>query len=506
MSRHPVAFIAAAPLCRRGAAGAQAAAPLRRTHFASPRALRARPPACAAPRRAPTASASTSPDDAAAAPPSALSAARSAAAQGASLVLLLLIQRGVARLLARLGLAFPAPLGAMLLLFGLLSASRFAGLSPAVDRASALLFAPGVAFLTRWLAVFFVPNLVMLPLAPPLPPPDLPRIALILVAGFFATLLSAAAACAALRALVRALTNKPPAEVPPALVSAAPPSGALITSLTAVAAVSLALAARAADPTAMPARVYALAVTLLTFCVGQRFARPVKRLLHPLITCTGGTIAAMALLGAVTGAGFRPALAAYYIRSGAAWGGGNVLAALLGPAVITFAFTMDAQRRLAKARLVEVVGVSLFATLSGLFGTAFAARLLRMSPASRLIVIPRMITAPLAIAISELLGANVGLAASIVALTGLLGANVAATVLSALGVKDPVARGLAIGASAHGLGTAALSDEGSAFPFAALAMTLVGIFSTVLVAYAPFRALLLRAALGKVCLQAPVAQ
>lgn len=203
----------------------------------------------------------------------------------------------------------------------------------------------------------------------------------------------------------------------------------------------------------------------------------------------------MAILGIVTGSGFTHALSGYYIR-GAGWGGGNVLAGLLGPAVITFAFTMDKQRKLALARGVEVVGTALFASLASLFGTAAIARVMRMSSSSSLLVLPRTITAPLAVAIAELLGANVALAASVVALTGLLGANIAATVLTSLGVKDAVVRGLSVGASAHGLGTAALSDEGAAFAFAALAMTLVGIFSTVLVAYAPFRALLIRVALG----------
>lgn len=207
----------------------------------------------------------------------------------------------------------------------------------------------------------------------------------------------------------------------------------------------------------------------------------------------------MALLGYTTGLGFTTALSAYYVRGAAAWsGGGNALAFLLGPAVITFAFTMDRQRRLARARAPEVVGTSLFASIGSLFGTAIVARMLNMSKASRLVVLPRTITAPLAVAIAEMLSAEVGLAASVVALTGLLGANVAASLLSVARVKDPVVRGLSVGASAHGLGTAAMGDEGSAFPFAALAMTLVGVFSTVLVAWAPFRALLLRVAVGSV--------
>lgn len=226
----------------------------------------------------------------------------------------------------------------------------------------------------------------------------------------------------------------------------------------------------------------------------------VRAVLHPLVSCTVGTIAGTALLAKLSAIPFADVLSVYYMRGAAqlsSWGAGNYLAALLGPAVITFAFQMDARRILVLQRFVEIVGTSVVATLGGLFGTAAVARALKMSPAARLMVVPRMITAPLALAIVEMIGAEAGVAMSVVAVTGLLGANVAAVTLSAMRIRDPVVRGLSTGAAAHGLGTAAMSDEPPAFPFAALAMTLVGIFSTVLVALPPVRALLLRVALGK---------
>ena len=52
-----------------------------------------------------------------------------------------------------------------------------------------------------------------------------------------------------------------------------------------------------------------------------------------------------------------------------------------------------------------------------------------------------------------------------------------------LGAKDPITRGLATAASAHGLGTAALvGGEPNALPNCALAYALSGIISSVLVA------------------------
>ena len=52
-------------------------------------------------------------------------------------------------------------------------------------------------------------------------------------------------------------------------------------------------------------------------------------------------------------------------------------------------------------------------------------------------------------------------------------ANFGAAALDAIKCKDPVARGLTMGAAGHGLGTAAMSaSEPDAFPFAAIAMAL----------------------------------
>ena len=90
--------------------------------------------------------------------------------------------------------------------------------------------------------------------------------------------------------------------------------------------------------------------------------------------------------------------------------------------------------------------------------------------------------------------ADPSLAATIVVVTGLLAANFGRSVLDALGVDSPVARGLAMGAAGHGLGTAAMAEEKEAFPFAAIAMALNAALSTVLVSVPAVRRALLAAA------------
>jgi putative effector of murein hydrolase len=72
------------------------------------------------------------------------------------------------------------------------------------------------------------------------------------------------------------------------------------------------------------------------------------------------------------------------------------------------------------------------------------------------------------------------LTAAIVVITGVLGAVIGPTVLRWLGVISPTAFGLAMGAAAHGLGTARALEEGeSQGAMSGLALCVNGIMTAV---------------------------
>lgn len=242
-----------------------------------------------------------------------------------------------------------------------------------------------------------------------------------------------------------------------------------------------------------------LTTTLHNFVFGARLPKNFTKVVHPLVTCTSLTWAVAAAFATATGSTFSSMLRAY--RTGnlgpLTAGAGDVLLFLLGPAVVSLAISMYDRRMLMKENLLEVgtaVGVS---SVGGLFGTAAIVRLLQIaSPSLRLSLISRNITSPLAMAIAGMLGADVSLAVSAVVVTGLIGANFGARILDTFGIKDAVARGLGIGAAAHGLGTAAFVNEKDAFPFAAIAMALTATTCTVLVSVPIVKKLLIQLALG----------
>jgi putative effector of murein hydrolase len=243
-----------------------------------------------------------------------------------------------------------------------------------------------------------------------------------------------------------------------------------------------------------------LMATLHNFCFGARLPKSFTKIVHPLVTCTSLTWTMALLLAKVTGTTFKAMLKSYRVGTlnpmrGA--GAGDVLLFLLGPAVVSLAISMYDRRQLMKENLKEVVTGVGVSSVGGLFGTAAIVRLLQIaSPALRLSLLSRNITSPLAMAIASLLGADVSLAVAMVVVTGLIGANFGASILSAFGVKDPVARGLGIGAAAHGLGTAAFVNEKDAFPFAAISMALTATACTCLVSVPVIKKAILQLALG----------
>jgi putative effector of murein hydrolase len=244
---------------------------------------------------------------------------------------------------------------------------------------------------------------------------------------------------------------------------------------------------------------FMLSATLHNFVYGSRLPKTFTKVVHPLVTCTMITWATQQLFAMATGSTFFSVLKSYKTGSLglATAGAGDILLFLLGPAVVSLAISMYDRRRLMRENLLEVftaIGVSSF---GGLFGTAAIVRLLRVaSPYLRLSLLSRNITSPLAMAIANILGGDVSLAVSMVVVTGLIGANFGGRILDAFGVKDAVARGLGIGAAAHGLGTAAIVNEKDAFPFAAIAMALTATTCTCLVSVPAIKSALVKLALG----------
>ena len=402
---------------------------------------------------------------------------------------------------------FPSSLGGCGFLFATLLA-----LPPKTSASIYDKLTPGAALLAKWLPVFFVPSLITLPLGASIgTSSELIKVTGIVIGGFLFTLLTTAFSVMAIR---NATGNKSAVKIEiqapepfQNAINQAQPKAFSDECFNALALTSAGLGLLTVGSKLVGSTVFArqssalflLATTLSTYVYGARLPKKLTKVVHPLLICTSYTWVIASALAVATGRSFRSILKSY--KTGSLGlktaGAGDILLFLLGPAVISLAISMYEKRKLMKDNLAEVgtaVGVS---TFGGLYGTAFLVRLLDVgNPFLRLSLLSRNITSPLAMAIAAIIGADASLAVTAVVITGVFGANFGASILSALGIKDPVARGLSIGAAAHGLGTAAFTSEKDAFPFAAIAMALTASAATVTVSIPFFRRMLLQLALG----------
>ena len=95
---------------------------------------------------------------------------------------------------------------------------------------------------------------------------------------------------------------------------------------------------------------------------------------------------------------------------------------------------------------------------------------------------PKSVTTPIAMGISEKTGGIPSLTAVIVVAVGIFGSIVGPVVMKALKIESRIAKGLALGASSHGVGTAAAIQIGAIEgAISGLAIGLMGVMTAVLI-------------------------
>lgn len=222
-----------------------------------------------------------------------------------------------------------------------------------------------------------------------------------------------------------------------------------------------------------------LSLALLTL-VAYRLGRELK-------DRTGGHPAAQPVLVAVVLVGAVLLLADIDYPTYRA--GTELIAFWLGPATVALAVPLHRQvRRLRGAVGPMLVAVPVGAAVSVV--TAYCVvRLLGGDEVLALTMAPRAATTPVSIQLSQTAGGNPSLTAVFAIVSGILGAVAGPAVLSLARIRDRRARGLAMGASAHGIGTSrSLVDHETEGAFAGLSMGLtalaVSIWVPVLIALA----------------------
>ena len=166
--------------------------------------------------------------------------------------------------------------------------------------------------------------------------------------------------------------------------------------------------------------------------------------------------------------------------------GAQFLHFLLGPATVALAVPLFRQLPRLKAIWFPVAVSLSIGVLTGAFSAVAIGYMLGLDRTTLLSLAPKSVTTPVAMGISEVLGGLPSLTAAFVVFTGIAGAVIGIRVLKAAGVSDESAVGIAMGVTAHGVGTArAFEAHPVSGAFAGLAMALAA-FETAIVLPAVF--------------------
>jgi putative effector of murein hydrolase len=404
------------------------------------------------------------------------------------------------------GIRFPAQLGGCVSLFAFMILAQM--LSPGSGDAICNVLSPGAGLLGKWMGVFFVPGLTMLPLAPSIGSPfEIVKALGVVVLGFFYSLSTVTYSVLGVRKLMGTTSEESSSSSSPGGAVAKKPYSEdtlkfLVTGTVVSAAVSIA-ATKTDNAFQKPLETVFLGfATLASYVWGACLPSGVTKIFNPLLSSAIVTLLVVRLTAMATGSTFTGMLKSYTCKklSPMDAGAGDLLLFLLSPSVISFAVGMYKGKNLIATNLPAILTGVFTGSVGGLFGTAAFARLINLGGPNgavlRLAAVPRSTQTALGMIIAEMLGGDIAIAATLIILTGIFGGMVGVKTLDAWGVKDSVSRGLGIGSAGLSLGVVSIKGEQEAFAFAGVCLVLTAVAATCLASIPSVADLLIKVAGG----------
>ena len=140
--------------------------------------------------------------------------------------------------------------------------------------------------------------------------------------------------------------------------------------------------------------------------------------------------------------------------------GGQWLQQLLGPAVVALAYPLYNQRHLLVKYKFSIISGLFIAMISGLISVYCLLVLFKIEKELILTALPKSLTTPIAMQVSETIGGIAPLTAVLVMIAGFTGAILGPYIYKFARVDSPISRGVSMGSASHGVGISKLSEYG----------------------------------------------
>ena len=191
---------------------------------------------------------------------------------------------------------------------------------------------------------------------------------------------------------------------------------------------------------------FGVAISVGTFLLGSAIKKRWNFFLfNPLLLSITATIATLLIVG----------IDYQQYNSGAKY-----LSYLLTPATVALAIPLYEQLSLLKKNLTAIIiGIASGVLMSAI--SIFAMSLLfRLEHTEYVTLLPKSITTAIGISLSQELQGYVAITVTAIIMTGLMGNIAGGLICKLLGIKHPIAKGIAIGTATHVMGTARAMEIG----------------------------------------------
>ena len=155
---------------------------------------------------------------------------------------------------------------------------------------------------------------------------------------------------------------------------------------------------------------------------------------------------------------------------------------MLGPSVVALGYVLYEQIGYLKGKVLSITSSIIVGSLVGIVSVIWICKLMGVEHSVIVSLEPKSVTTPIALSLSAKSGGIPSLTAITVVICGILGGIIGPFILRKLHIKSRVAKGLALGAAAHGLGTAKAIELGAVEgAISGLAIGLMGIMTSLLI-------------------------
>ena len=140
--------------------------------------------------------------------------------------------------------------------------------------------------------------------------------------------------------------------------------------------------------------------------------------------------------------------------------GAVYLSWFLTPATVCLAIPLYEQIELLKKHWKAVLTGILSGVLTSLLTVFVLSKLMSLSHKEYVTMLPKSITTAIGMGVSEELGGYVTITVAVIIVTGVLGNIFGELICKIFRIKEPIAKGLALGSAAHAIGTAKAMEMG----------------------------------------------